>query len=171
MDRVGTGGLRSGLALLVGLAIALSSWLVLAPKALAISAPIQISGTDGEGVLIQSEPNGASTRLGWMGEGASPEYICFTHGEMVGTVSVWFYVTHEGITGYYPSFYDNSSYKNDAELTQKYGVPLCGSAPATSAPVSEPAPESGPPAKTLPESGPTLRVCPRTRWLAGVMTT
>jgi Putative amidase domain len=141
------GGRRWLLSLSV---VATLGWtLALTGSASAISAQIQISGTDGEGVLIQSEPNGGSTRLGWMGEGASPEYICFTHGEMVGTVSVWFYVTHEGITGYYPSFYDNSSYQNDAELTAKYGVPLCGSAP-------EPAPESEPPAKTLPESGPTL---------------
>ena len=54
----------------------------------ALSAPIQISGTEGEGVLIQSEPNAASARLGWMPEGASPEYNCFTHGEMVGTVRI-----------------------------------------------------------------------------------
>ena len=39
----------------------LACLLASAGSALAISAPIQISGTDGEGVLIQSEPNGAST--------------------------------------------------------------------------------------------------------------
>jgi hypothetical protein len=108
-----------------------------------MSAPIQIAGTDNEGVLIQSEPNASSTRLGWMPEGASPGYECFTHGEMVGTVSVWFYVTYNGVTGFYPSFYDNSSYASDAELTAKYGVPPCGPAPST-------------PAKAPPESGPTL---------------
>jgi hypothetical protein len=103
-------------------------------SAQAISAPIQIAGTEDEGVLIQSEPNAGSARLGWIPEGASPEYNCFTHGEMVGTVSVWFDVTHEGVTGYYPSFYDNSSYKNDAELTEKYRVPACGqAAPETGA--------------------------------------
>lgn len=136
--------------------VATLSWtLALAGSASAMSAPIQISGTDGEGVLIQSEPNGSSTRLGWMGEGASPEYICFTHGEMVGTVSVWFYVTHEGITGYYPSFYDNSSYKDDAELTEKYGVPACGeSAPSPPESSPAPAPESSPPPASSPAQAP-----------------
>jgi hypothetical protein len=94
-----------------------------------MSAPIQISGTDGEGVFIRPEPNTSQPALGWMPEGASPEYNCFTHGEMIGTVSVWFNVTYNGVTGYYASLYDNSSYQNDAELTAKYGVPACGAAP------------------------------------------
>ncbi|HEV3310273.1 MAG TPA: amidase domain-containing protein [Chloroflexota bacterium] len=109
----------------------------------AISAPIQVSGTSGEGVFIRPEPNTSQPALGWMPEGASPEYNCFTHGEMIGTVSVWFNVTYNGVTGYYASFYDNSSYKNDAELTAKYGVPACGSAPPV------------PPTESPPETPPT----------------
>jgi Putative amidase domain len=100
-----------------------------AGNAWGISAPIQVAGTDGEGIFIRPEPNTSQSPLGWMAEGASPEYICFTHGEMVGNVNVWFNVTYNGVTGYYASFYDNSSYKNDAELTAKYGVPACTAAP------------------------------------------
>lgn len=82
-----------------------------------------------------------------MPEGASPEYGCFAHGEMVGTVSVWFYVAYNSVTGYYPSFYDNSSYKNDAELTAKYGVPACGAAPVT--------PSTAPPSTSTSTSPPS----------------
>jgi hypothetical protein len=135
------GATRLWLSAIIGAAITLGISLGWAGNAWAISAPIQIAGTEGEGVLIHSEPNQASTRLGWIAEGASPEFSCFVHGQTVGTVSVWFYVTHEGITGYYPSFYDNSSYKNDTELTEKYGVPACGATLGTSG--VAPAPEAG----------------------------
>jgi hypothetical protein len=107
-------------------AATLACLLAPAANAWAISAPIQISGTNGEGIFIRPEPNTSRPALGWMPEGASPEYTCFTHGETIGNVSVWFYVTYNGVTGYYASFYDNSSYQNDAELTAKYGVPACG---------------------------------------------
>jgi len=120
--------------------------LLTATGAHAISAPIHISGTGGEGVYIRAEPNTSSTRLGWMPEGASPDYNCFVWGQDINGVPIWFNVNWAGITGYYASYYDDSSYHSNEELTAKYGVPLCGSAPPPSpspAPTSAPAPTAG----------------------------
>ena len=142
-------GSRTPIRFSIGLVFVLAA-LGLAQSAFAISAPIQIAGTDNEGVLIHSEANEPSIHLGWMPEGASPEYNCFTHGEMVGTVSVWFSVTYSGITGFYPSFYDNSSYASDAELTEKYGIKACGPMPSSSS-----SPSTSPPASSSHPSTPS----------------
>jgi hypothetical protein len=78
-------------------------------------------------------------------EGASPDYHCFVWGERIGNVPIWFNVTHNGVTGFYSSYFDDSSYQSNEELTAKYGVPLCGSpAPAPNPP---PAPSTPPVAK------------------------
>lgn len=61
-----------------------------------------------------------------MPEGASPDYDCFVWGQDIGGVPIWFDVAYAGKTGYYASFYDDSSYHSNEELTAKYGVPLCG---------------------------------------------
>jgi hypothetical protein len=119
---------------------------------MAISTSIQIANTDGEGVLIRTEPNASSTRLGWMPEGASPAYNCFVSGQLVEGVPVWFEVSYEGVTGFYASYYDTSSYQSNEELTAKYGVPLCGSVgPA------QPSPPQGstPQASTTPAAAPS----------------
>jgi hypothetical protein len=92
---------------------------VSAAGALAISAPIHISGTGGEGVFIRAEPNTSSTRLGWIPEGASPDYNCFVWGQNINGVPIWFNVNYNGVTGYYASFYDDSSYHSNEELTAK----------------------------------------------------
>lgn len=127
--------------------------------ATAISAPIQIANTGGEGVFIRAEPNTSSTRLGWMPEGASPDYHCFVWGQVINSVPIWFNVTYNGVTGYYASYYDNSSYHSNAELTAKYGVPLCGQpapAPPPPAPSPNPTPAPSPPAGSTggPSSSP-----------------
>jgi hypothetical protein len=127
--------------------IALASLLVSAGSAWAISAPIHIAGTDGEGVFIRPEPNTSRPAIGWIPEGASPDYNCFAWGQNVGGVPIWFNVNYNGVTGYYASFYDDSSYHSNEELTAKYGVPLCGSTPP-------PAPSSGPPPTTSPAPAP-----------------
>jgi uncharacterized protein YraI len=117
------------------------AWLLAnAANALAISAPIHISGTAGEGVFIRSGPSTANSGVGWMPEGASPDYNCFAWGQNINGVPIWFNVNYGGVTGYYASFYDDSSYHSNEELTAKYGVPLCGSAPPP--PSSPPAPGS-----------------------------
>ncbi|HYM53720.1 MAG TPA: hypothetical protein VES97_00040, partial [Solirubrobacteraceae bacterium] len=77
-------------------------------NALANSAPIQIANTGGEGVFIRAEPNTSSTRLGWMPEGASPDYHCFVWSQVINGVPIWFNVTYNGVTGFYASYYDNS---------------------------------------------------------------
>ncbi len=130
------GGHRSRRLALVALlaVLGLGVGVLGAAQALAISAPIQITNTGGEGVYIRSEPNTSSTRLGWMPEGASPDYQCFAYGQNINGVPVWFNVTYNGVTGYYASYYDNSSYHSNAELTAKYGIPLCGSTPPTEPP-------------------------------------
>jgi hypothetical protein len=66
------GGHRSRRLALVALLAVLGVGVLEAAQALAISTPIQITNTGGEGVYIRSEPNTSSTRLGWMPEDASP---------------------------------------------------------------------------------------------------
>lgn len=84
--------------------------------------------------------------IGRIPEGASPDYHCFVWGERVVTVPIWFYVTYNGVTGYYASFYDDSSYRSNEELTAKYGVPACPAASAAPDPseTAQPPPESAP---------------------------
>ncbi len=94
----------------------------------AIAAPIKISGTGGTGVNIRSTPDTSKPSLGKIPEGASPRFLCFTHGQWIGGVNVWFRVKYSGITGYYASYYDNSTYSSDANLIGKYGIPKCTSA-------------------------------------------
>ena len=110
-----------------------------ATSALAIPAPIHIANTGGEGVYIRPDPNTSRPAVGWMPEGASPDYNCFAWGQSIGGVPIWFNVNYNGVTGFYASYYDDSSYHSNEELTAKYGVPLCGSAPP-SAPPGAPAP-------------------------------
>jgi uncharacterized protein YraI len=140
-------------------AIAALGWLLAtAATALAIPAPIHISGTAGEGVFIRSGPSTGNSRVGWMPEGASPDYNCFAWGQNVNGVPIWFNVNYNGVTGYYASFYDDSSYRSNEELTAKYGVPLCGSAPPAAAPVPQaPAP---PPAGASPPAPPSTGASP-----------
>lgn len=130
--------------LLLGVALVGSPLMGMMP-AQAAPANIHISGTGGDGVLMHSEPTVGSTRTGWLGERASPDYTCFTYGDTVGNVNVWFLVTNAGgATGYYPSYYDDSSYSSEAELTSRYGVPRCGN---TSPSPPPPPPPPPPPAK------------------------
>lgn len=99
--------------------------------ALAQPAPIRISGTGGQGVLVRPAPNTAQPAVGWIPEGASPDYNCYAWGERIGGVPIWFNVNYNGVTGFYSSRYDNSSYNSDAELQSKYGVPICGGSAPT----------------------------------------
>jgi hypothetical protein len=120
--------------------------LVAPSTANAVSAPIHIANTGGEGVFIRPDPNTSGPAIGWMPEGASPDYHCFVWGQNINGVPIWFNVTYNGVTGYYASFYDDSSYHSNEELTAKYGVPLCGAAP--------PAPQTPPSAVPSPTGTP-----------------
>jgi hypothetical protein len=137
---------RAGVALGCA-AVAVLAW---AAVAAAIAAPIHIAGTGGDGVFIRPTPDRSQPARGWMPEGASPDYNCFTYGELVGNVDVWFSVNYNGVTGYYASYYDDSSYHSESELTSKYGIPKCGAA-SPPPPASTPAP---PPSATA-APGPT----------------
>jgi len=136
--------IRRSSAVRWGLALVLSVT-ILAPPAVAsaISAPIHIANTGGEGVFIRPDPNTSRPAIGWMPEGASPDFHCFAWGQSINGVPIWFNVTYNGVTGFYASFYDDSSYHSNEELTAKYGVPLCGAGPAPPPPTAAPPPSSG----------------------------
>ncbi|MFI5497205.1 hypothetical protein [Actinoplanes sp. NPDC051859] len=109
----------------IGLAVTTGT-IAAATPAQAIPANIHISGTDGQGVRMRPDPNTSRTAVGNIPEGASPDYDCFTYGEMIGNVNVWFLVNWNGTRGYYASFYDDSHYSSEADLTSRYGIPKCG---------------------------------------------
>ena len=118
--------MRPTLAVMAVFAVSII-WLVSAATASALSAPIHIANTGGEGVFIRPEPNTGRPAVGWMPEGASPDFHCFVWGQNLNGVPIWFNVAYNGVTGYYASYYDDSSYHSNKEsLTAKYGVPLCG---------------------------------------------
>jgi hypothetical protein len=136
----------------------LASAICMSPAAsLAITAPIHIHGTGGDGVFIRPTPDTSQPARGWMPEGASPDYNCFTYGQMIGNVNVWFSVNYNGVTGFYASYYDDSSYHSEAELTSKYGIPKCGAPPPNQPPSNPPPnqPPSNPPPETPPTAPPT----------------
>ena len=109
-------------------------------SAWASSAPIHIAGTGGQGVYIRQGPGTSYPTLGLIPEGASPDFSCYSYGQMVGNVDVWFSVSYKGASGYYASYYDDSSYSSAANLTAKYGIPQCGQAASPpSAPAAVPA--------------------------------
>ena len=86
-----------------------------------ISADIQTTTAVG----IFSSPTSSSSELATMPAGTSPGFICWTTGPVVVYVNVWFRVFWNGIAGYYASYYDNSSYPTDFDITSEYGIPMC----------------------------------------------
>lgn len=95
---------------------------VTASPALAISVPIKTT------TYVNIRP-GTSTSSGnplaVMPPGTSPDFHCWAVGQNINGVNVWFNVTYNGVTGYYASYYDNSSYSTDSQITSKYGIPAC----------------------------------------------
>jgi hypothetical protein len=115
-------------------ALGVVAMLMPAPSAFAISAPIRIAKTGGDGVFMRPGPNTSGKPVGWMPEGASPDYNCFVWGQRINDVPIWFSVNYGGVTGFYASAYDDSTYGSNEELTAKYGVPQCGEAGGDSLP-------------------------------------
>jgi hypothetical protein len=68
--------------------------------------------------------------LDTMQKGATPLYHCWTQGQVVNGVDVWFNVTFGTKTGYYTAAYSSSSFSRDSQISTKYGLPRCGSAAA-----------------------------------------
>lgn len=136
------GGVLSGrhAGFLVGMLLAIAG--LIPATSQAISTNIHISKTDGQGVYLRPSPDTSQPALRLIPEGASPDYNCFTYGQNVNGVNVWFNVNWAGATGFYASYYDDSSYHSEAELTGKYGIPKCGASPPPSQ--SPPAPTPGP---------------------------
>jgi hypothetical protein len=108
-------------ALVVAFAATASAW--------AISAPIHTTTW----VNIRPGPSTSSgNSLATMPPGTSPSFHCWTQGQVIGYVDVWFKATWNGVTGYYASYYDDSSYRSDNDITTKYGIPKCGTPPPPS---------------------------------------
>lgn len=108
--------------LTISLALTALGALVLAGLAQAISAPIHIT----EGVNIRPGPSTSSgSPIGGIPAGKSPDYHCWTQGQNINGVDVWFKITWAGKTGYYASYYDDSHYATDSQITSKYHIPRC----------------------------------------------
>ena len=107
----------------------------------ALSAPIHIT----EGVNVRPGPSvGSGGPITGIPAGASPDFNCWQVGQNVNGVDVWFNVNYAGKTGFYASFYDDSHYATDGEITGKYGIPRCGTPPAPApSPTPTPTPTSG----------------------------
>ncbi len=125
-----------------------------------IAAPIDTVAQAG----IYSGPAAAGNALAVMPAGTNPGFICWTTGQRVNNVTVWFKVYWGGQTGYYPSGLDNSSYSSDLEIAGKYGVPFCGGGTGAVAPQPVPTPPastSASPEIEVPVNPPAVvRVCP-----------
>lgn len=141
-----------------------SNGTVVPPGPSTLSAPIALLTAAN---LRPGPSEGSGAALAVMPAGTSPGFLCWTTGEVVNNVDVWFKVHWGGATGYYASGLDNSSYRSDLEITGKYGIPYCGGgngpAPPTSttpASTTPPAAAGGPEVK-VPAGGPAkVHVCP-----------
>ncbi len=87
-----------------------------------IKAPIAVTTSVN---LRPGTSTASGSPLGTMPAGTSPGFLCWTTGEVVGGVDVWFKVYWSGTTGYYASGLDNSTYTTDSQITTKYGIPPC----------------------------------------------
>lgn len=107
----------------VAIASAAAAAVTAAGPAAAMSAPIKTTTA----VNVRPGPStGSGNPLTVMPAGTSPDFNCWTQGQNIGGVNVWFSVNYHGVTGYYASYYDNSSYSTDSQITSKYGIPNCG---------------------------------------------
>lgn len=134
---------RRTVKVLLALAAAAASVLVAAPAM--ADHGIYTTAT----VNIRSGPSTAYSILGSVPSGVSPTYLCWTQGQNINGVDVWFKMTYGSVTGYISSYYDNSSYSTDSAITSKYGIPQCGS--------SSPAPSG-----TYVTTGTAVRYCVNT---------
>ncbi len=66
------------------------------------SSPIHVTAT----VNIRPTPDTSQPPLGTIPQGASPDFHCFTYGQNINGVNVWFNISWAGHTGYYASYYE-----------------------------------------------------------------
>ena len=76
-------------------------------------------------VTMRGTPSNDSTGYGTVPSKTSPTYLCWTRGDAVHGLTVWFLVNYHGHTGFIPSYYDNSHYGSANDIPGKYGIPTC----------------------------------------------
>lgn len=99
-----------------------------ATSAHAISAPIHTTAT----VNMRTGPSTNYAVITQIPQGVSPDFNCWAQGQNISGVDVWFNVNYAGHTGYFASYYDDSSYSTDSAITSKYGIPQCGTSSGSS---------------------------------------
>lgn len=82
-------------------------------------------------VNLRTGPGTQYPSVGIVPRGTSPAYQCWTRGQSVAGVSVWFKVVHGGQTGYISSYYDDSHYPRAEDIQRLYGIPSCDTQPPT----------------------------------------
>ena len=116
------------LGLLFGVSIAP---LAIVNPVLASPQPIHIVGTQGYGVRIQPQPAPVLDNAPRIPEGASPDYLCYTHGTRIGGntpgsyTDIWFKVNWRGTVGYYTSYYDDVPLSKQTDIEGNYGIGRC----------------------------------------------
>jgi uncharacterized protein YraI len=126
MNFIALAGRRSQLRLLICTAattVAVGTFAaVTAGPAAAVTAPIKTTGSVN---ILPGPSTNSGAPLKVMPTGTSPIFNCWTQGQKINGVDVWFDVTYQGARGYYASYYDNSSYTTDSQITSKYKIPIC----------------------------------------------
>jgi hypothetical protein len=84
--------LVTGILLTAAAAVTMPMLLLHGPSASALSAPIHVTDT----VNIRPTPDTSRTPLGVIPQGTSPDFHCFTYGQNISGVSVWFNITWAG---------------------------------------------------------------------------
>lgn len=88
----------------------------------AIGAPIHVTTT----VNVRPRPDTSLAPVGVLQPSSTIDFKCFTHGQNISGLDVWFQI-NSPVSGFYASYFDDASYSSDADLTAKYGIPKCGS--------------------------------------------
>src|SRR4051794_19874114 len=105
--------------LFIAAAAAATLSLSAAQGASAMTAPIRVT----QDVNMRGGPGVGYARVGGVYRSTSPDFTCWTQGQNIGGVDVWFLVNNRGAQGYYASYFDDSTYSSDAQITSKYGIP------------------------------------------------
>lgn len=77
-------------------------------------------------VNIRATPDTSQAPLTLMPAGSTPTYICYVDGEDEQGTTKWFYVTWNGVTGYYSSIADDVPLALQNNIEGNYGIPRCG---------------------------------------------
>ncbi|HSE61494.1 MAG TPA: amidase domain-containing protein [Candidatus Saccharimonadales bacterium] len=92
------------------------------PVAADTHAEINIVGN----VNLRPSPDTSQTPLTVIQKGDKPDYICFTYGEQVDDVNVWFKVNYNGFTGFYSTRWDDIPPAQLNDIPGNFGISACG---------------------------------------------